>query len=95
MYLKKKYITDYWKTPTILSFMVVFFVWVFSIQGLNAQVRQRPFTLDGVVHSTTRVPVMDAMVLIQESTTYTVTDEFGNFTIEIPAPNTMITIEAD
>jgi TonB-linked SusC/RagA family outer membrane protein len=95
MYLKKKYIRDYWKTPTILSFMVVFFVWVFSIQGLNAQVRQGPFTLDGVVHSITKVPVMDARVLVQESTTFAVTDEFGNFTIEIPAPNTIITIEAD
>lgn len=95
MYLKNRYANDYGKTRLTLMFATVLLVLALTVQGLYGQARQRPFTLDGVVHSITKVPVMDAMILIQESTTFAVTDEFGNFTIEIPAPNTIITIEAD
>jgi TonB-linked SusC/RagA family outer membrane protein len=68
---------------------------ILAISNILAQGRQTPFTVDGVVLNTQGIPVMDAVVQIQESTSFTVTDEFGNFSIEIPGTNTIITIVAD
>lgn len=63
---------------------------------LNAQNQaQIPLTVYGSVKDAKGVPVMGALVQIQESTRSATTDEDGNFEIEVPGINTILNIEAD
>lgn len=56
---------------------------------------QHPVTIYGEVVSEQGIPVMGAIINIQESTAQTITDEFGNFTIDIPSLNSNLEVEAD
>lgn len=91
----RKYIPEGRLRELLFRTLTVLIIGALASSGLMAQGRQTPFTVDGVIKSTMGVPVMDAVIQIQESTSFTITDEFGNFSIELPGANTIITIEAD
>ena len=79
----------------LISVMVVFLAMTFLMPGLRAQSGQKPVTVFGTVTDDKKVPVMGAVVQITESTRLVVTDESGNFEIEVPSIGSTINIEAD
>jgi len=80
---------------SLLVAFISVFAWMTCLPEVNGQGRQNPITVDGVVRSAQDLPVMGATVYLQESTTFTTTDEFGNFTIEVPGAGSVINIEAE
>ncbi|MFO7574086.1 MAG: TonB-dependent receptor [Bacteroidales bacterium] len=80
---------------SLLVAFISVFAWMTCLPEVNGQGRQNPITVDGVVRSAQNLPVMGATVYLQESTTFTTTDEFGNFTLEVPGANSVINIEAE
>lgn len=76
--------------------MLSFLVPAISLPGLFAQTRtQQPVTVYGTVKDVKGVPIMGALVLVQESTDKVETDEGGNFEIVVPRTGTVLTFEAD
>jgi TonB-linked SusC/RagA family outer membrane protein len=80
----------------LLIFAVVAVLsWVLAVPVTNAQSRQTPIEVEGVLRNIQGVPVMGATVLIQESTSFTTSDEYGNFSITVPGAGSIINIEAE
>ena len=62
---------------------------------LAGQGNQNPISVEGVVTNIQNLPIMGARVFLQESTLFTTTDEFGEFTIVVPGLNSIINIESE
>lgn len=59
------------------------------------KIKQNPITVYGEIVSEIGIPIMGAVVGLQESTVQVLTDETGNFTIEVPGLKSVLSIEAD
>ncbi len=79
---------------TVLSALVVSLVAILLAPSLYAQRGQTPFRVFGVVTDERSVPIMGAVIRIQESTVFTETDEMGEYDIEVPGMGAILTIEA-
>ncbi len=96
MSLDKHYISYGRTGRLIFSLFAAVLAWAMILPGANAQARQQvPILVEGVVRNIQGEPVMGATILISESTSFTITDEYGNFSIEVPGTGSVINIEAD
>lgn len=75
--------------------IIVLLALAVSVPEASGQRSQTPITVEGVVRNDQNLPVMGARVFLQESTTFATTDEFGNFSIDVPGLNSIINIEAE
>ena len=96
MSLDKHYIS-YGRTGRLfVSLLAAVLAWAMILPVANAQARQQiPILVEGVVRNIQGEPVMGATIMISESTSFTVTDEYGNFSIEVPGAGSVINIEAE
>lgn len=78
----------------VLPVVIALLGMTFFLPGLHAQARQTPFTVYGNVTDAKMVPIMGAIVRLQEYTRFAETDELGNFEIEVPGSNSILTVEA-
>jgi TonB-linked SusC/RagA family outer membrane protein len=80
----------------VFSAMIAFLIPAFLLPGLIAQTRnQQPITVYGTVKDVKGIPVMGALVFLQESTLSAETDEGGNFEITVPGAGSILNIESE
>lgn len=68
---------------------------IFPVSGYAERKKEGPEIIYGEVVSEQGIPVMGALVGLQESTVQTLTDEMGNFSLEIPSRKSILVVEAD
>lgn len=77
------------------TLFALFFNVLSPVPGFANKKKQTPVTIYGEIISEQGVPVMGAIVGIQESTIQTLSDEMGNFMLDIPGLKSILVVEAE